>query len=80
MFENVYVPEDNSEQGTASRYIVRLLYSYYGGNLDLIPKEYLGHGRPVTDYVAGMTDLYAMRAANKIDPAAADPLHKTLMQ
>lgn len=68
MFERVYVPEDHSDEGQAARDIVRLLYRYYDDNHDTIPVEYLDAERAVVDYIAGMTDLYAIRVAERIEP------------
>jgi len=68
MFDRVYVPEDRSEEGQAARDIVRLLYQYYDDNRDTIPVEYPDEERAVVDYIAGMTDLYAIRVAERIEP------------
>ncbi|MDA1189468.1 MAG: deoxyguanosinetriphosphate triphosphohydrolase, partial [Chloroflexi bacterium] len=80
MFENVYIPEDKGEQGEAARAITRLLYEHYLSHTEEVPDEYRqAHGADqptVVDYVSGMTDHYAMRAAEALSPGIAAPLHK----
>ena len=83
MFRRVYEPEDRSEEGKAARRMVRLLYRYYGGRQDEIPPEY-GSGRrsdeqTVIDYIAGMTDRYAILIAEKIEPGIAKIFHDRLL-
>ncbi len=72
MFERVYIPADRSEIGQSARRIVRLLYAYYNENRDMIPEEYAQRSRSesqaVVDYVSGMTDNYALRMAEQIEP------------
>ncbi len=68
MFDRVYVPEDRSDEGQAAREIVQLLYRYYDDNRSTIPVEYQNEERAVVDYIAGMTDLYAIRVAEGIQP------------
>jgi len=78
MFENVYIPEDKGVQGEAARAIVRLLYRRYLDHPEEVPDEYRRtHGadeRAVADYVSGMTDHYAMRTAEALEPGIAAPL------
>jgi dGTPase len=80
MFANVYIPEDKGEQGLAARAIMRLLYRRYCDHPDEIPQEYrLAHGtgqRAVADWVSGMTDRYAIRVAEELEPGIAVSLHK----
>ncbi|MCI0438590.1 MAG: HD domain-containing protein, partial [Chloroflexi bacterium] len=72
MFERVYIPADRSEIGQSARRIVRLLYAYHNENRDRIPEEYAQRSRSeseaVVDYVSGMTDNYALRMAEQIEP------------
>ena len=77
MFERVYVPKDEGEEGQAARRIIRLLYSYYDENRDQIPPEYGRDSRSVVDYIAGMTDQYALRAAEQVEPGITNPLRWT---
>jgi dGTPase len=77
MFTNVYIPEDKGEQGMAARGIMRLLYRRYCDHPEEIPQEYrLAHGsgqRAVADWVSGMTDRYAIRVAESLQPGIAKP-------
>jgi dGTPase len=70
LFERVYLrPEAREEQQRAIG-LVRALLSYYGENPDEIPEEYRatpGDDRThVADYIAGMTDRFALRAYERI--------------
>jgi dGTPase len=71
MFERVYVPSDLGEEGQAARNIVGLLYRHLHENPEQIPKEYRNTDRPVVDYIAGMTDHFAMHVAEDIQPDIA---------
>ena len=71
MFRKVYVPKDDGDEGQTARQIVRLLYMYYHDNPGEMPSEYELDGRSVVDYVAGMTDHYALRTADTIEPGIA---------
>lgn len=68
MFENVYRnPAAKGEEGKAQELIVRL-YDYYMKHIEKLPKEYLEmmetreekRERVVCDYIAGMSDSYAI--------------------
>ena len=58
--ERVYLVEDAGEESAAARRIVALLYRYLDDNRDVIPPEYGSGDRAVVDYLAGMTDHYAI--------------------
>ena len=79
MFGRVYLPEERQEEGQAARQIVRLLYEYFDGHRDRIPPEYSGGSRSVVDYVAGMTDRYALRVAEEVKPGVAGGLQRALV-
>ena len=76
LFENVYVPEDRSAEGHAAHNVMSLLYAHFSENPQRLPKECTERsgpeGRPVVDYIAGMTDRYALRVGEKIRPGVAD--------
>lgn len=66
MYENVYNnPVAKSEEVKAKR-LIEKLYTYYLRNIDEMPSEYklniekVGKERAVCDYIAGMTDPYAI--------------------
>lgn len=83
MFQRVYVPEDQAEQGQAARRIMRLLYRHFDRHRDQIPGEYCARsgseGAIVADYISGMTDHYALRTAESIKPGITAPFsaHRT---
>ena len=72
MFTNVYMPQDEQEKGFTARRIMRFLYNHFTSNHDEIPPEYARRSRTkdeaVVDYVSGMTDLYAIRVAERLSP------------
>ena len=74
MFRRVYLSEDRAAEEAAARNIIRVLYDHYGEHPDEVPPELAGNERSVVDYVAGMTDWYAIRAAEKIAPGVSDAL------
>ncbi len=76
MFREVYVPEDEGEEGQAARRITRLLCHHYNENRGTIPSEYAqrsgSEDQAAVDYVASMTDHYAIRAAETVQPGIAE--------
>ncbi len=74
MFSEVYLAEDRVPEEAAARNIIRVLYAHYGEHPDEVPPELAGNERSVVDYVAGMTDWYAIRAAERIAPGVSDAL------
>lgn len=73
LFERVYLnPQAKGEEPRAKR-LLRMLFDYYLEHLDEVPEEYrelLGRGeeppRVVGDFLAGMTDRYAIRKAEQL--------------
>jgi len=68
MFDKVYLPTDQGKESLIARKIIKLFYEYYNANIDEVPSEYMKNSRGVVDYIAGMTDHYAMRTANTLKP------------
>ena len=72
MFQNIYLPLGDTKQSEVGRDIVKLLYSYFNDNAEEIPPPYFNPGiksdRAAVDYVAGMTDHYAIRQAERLQP------------
>ena len=72
LFSRVYNSNLASTDKENAKEIVRTLYSYFSDNEDELPDEYNyrqeSTERKVTDYIAGMTDYYAMRMVEQIDP------------
>ena len=79
MFREVYLPQDGGDDGRAARRIVRLLYGHLSENRDSIPSEYGRGDRSVADYIAGMTDHYAIREVERIEPGMAAELQALLV-
>ncbi|MCI0840426.1 MAG: deoxyguanosinetriphosphate triphosphohydrolase [Chloroflexi bacterium] len=83
MFDKVYLPRGSGEEGKAARRIVRLLYDYFSEARHEIPEEYALRSRSeteeVADYVSGMTDRYALRTAERIQPGIAEIFAERLL-
>jgi dGTPase len=66
MFERVYLREEAAAEQEKAIGVIRALVSYYLEHPDEVPEEYArAPGTPadrVVDYIAGMTDRYALRA------------------
>ncbi|NDL66176.1 deoxyguanosinetriphosphate triphosphohydrolase [Anaerotalea alkaliphila] len=68
MFENVYMESKAKEHEDKAKNLLTQLYLYFKENTHLLPVEYLEmmdegdeEDRVVADYIAGMTDRYAVR-------------------
>ncbi|BED91665.1 MAG: deoxyguanosinetriphosphate triphosphohydrolase [Candidatus Improbicoccus pseudotrichonymphae] len=65
MYENVYM-DDESSTGFKVSFVIESLYRYFKNNLKKIPSELQkmideeGEDRVVCDYIAGMTDYFAV--------------------
>ena len=79
MFERVYLPESKGDEGRNARQIIRVLYRHYDKHRDELPAEYDRDGRSVIDHVAGMTDQYALRLAERIEPGVVSGLQRVLV-
>ncbi len=68
LFERVYNPSLVKEEAKRARKVVRLLYEYFMKHEEKLPQEYALYNeslaRRVVDYIAGMTDQYALRVAD----------------
>ncbi|MBI4339351.1 MAG: deoxyguanosinetriphosphate triphosphohydrolase [Chloroflexi bacterium] len=78
MFERVYLPSGRDAQGRKAREIVGFLYRYYQAHPGEIPEEYWRREDPpermALDYVSGMTDHYALRRADELQPGISEGL------
>jgi dGTPase len=67
LFDKVYYPSLAGEEAVRAGKALRLLYSYFLKHEDRLPPEFASlpddRERKVVDYVAGMTDQYALRLA-----------------
>lgn len=68
MFESVYMNKKAKSQEEQAERLLEMLFEYYMSNLDKLPEEFLQRMeqrqepayRAVCDYIAGMTDRYAV--------------------
>lgn len=68
MFDNVYMNEKAKGQEEQAVHLLQFLYEYYMKHLELLPEEYLlgvkkrdePTSQAVVDYIAGMTDRFAV--------------------
>ncbi len=67
LFERVYNLHAAQKEAEKAREVVRLLYKYFNEHIAKLPPEYSSYSeeseRRVLDYIAGMTDQYALRLA-----------------
>ncbi len=70
LFDKVYNPSLAGKDTSKARKVIRLLYSYFLKHEEQLPEEYAYRDdtveRKVTDYIAGMTDQYALKMAKEI--------------
>jgi dGTPase len=63
LYEKVYNVSSLMPDAENARKIVRNLFNHYNNNRQLLPPEYHDPERQVVDYIASMTDQYAIRKA-----------------
>ncbi|PKB78711.1 MAG: deoxyguanosinetriphosphate triphosphohydrolase [SAR202 cluster bacterium Io17-Chloro-G9] len=72
MFRRIYLPMGETEQSRVAKQVVELLYAHFAANPEEIPPPYFGGGEPpeqaAVDFIAGMTDHYAIRLAERLRP------------
>ncbi|KJS02449.1 MAG: deoxyguanosinetriphosphate triphosphohydrolase [Peptococcaceae bacterium BRH_c4a] len=72
MFKNVYIGSEAKREEIKARHVVKYLYRHMVENPQSMPSEYLkrvnesGVERVVCDYIAGMTDRYAITQFTRI--------------
>jgi len=69
LFERVYSRRSAEQEIESAREVVCLLYSYFLRHKNELPQEFASSGskeRRISDYIAGMTDQYALRLAEQI--------------
>ena len=70
LFERVYTPSMERAEATNAKNVVVFLWQYFNQHADKLPAEYRLHAdtteRGVVDYIAGMTDQYALRLAGEL--------------
>jgi len=72
LFDKVYYPSLTKEDSVRAQKVLRLLYSHFLKHEDRLPQEFASlpdnSERKVIDYIAGMSDQYALRLAEEISP------------
>ncbi len=70
LFKRVYTPSTGRQDAENARKVVQFLYAYFTEHGDRLPPEYRLHAdsaeRRAVDYIAGMTDQYAIRLAEEL--------------
>jgi len=70
LFERVYNWQAAQKEAEKAREGIRSLYEYFNKHADKLPAEYSVYSddteRRVVDYIAGMTDQYALRLAEEL--------------
>ena len=69
MFKNVYLREETIQQRSDAKKIVEVLVEYFKNNPDKLPSSYSQEQSEIqnsVDYVAGMTDRFAISTYNSI--------------
>ena len=70
LFERVYTINSAQEKAKEARETICFLYQYFIEHEDKLPLEYRAYSddteRRVVDYIAGMTDQYALRLAEEL--------------
>jgi len=66
MFEHVYMGEVARREHSKIENVIRSLFEHYCANADELPPSEDDLARRVTDYLAGMTDRYCIRAYQEL--------------
>jgi dGTPase len=70
LFDRVYNPRSDQEESQKAAEVIRFLYTYLNEHEDKLPAEYRLYSddidRRVVDYIAGMTDQYAIQLAEEL--------------
>jgi len=76
LFERVYLPLSASPEAKKAEEIVELLFFHFVRHPEEVPEDYRHPGEPPerwsADYVAGMTDRFALRMAEALRPGIAE--------
>ncbi len=70
LFARVYTPSTERAEAANAKKVILFLWQYFNAHKDKLPAEYRLHAdtteRRVVDYIAGMTDQYALRVAGEL--------------
>jgi len=71
LFRHVYIGSEAKREEAKARHVVKRLFKHFQENEGFLPDEYLertnsdDNSRAICDYIAGMTDRYAIRVYQK---------------
>ncbi len=75
MFEHVYLGDVARQEHSRIERVLRTLFAHYASDVALLPDgggaPGAGHAQRITDYLAGMTDRYAVRAFSALSVPAS---------
>lgn len=78
MFQNVYLRSNRSDQALRATEMLTFLYGYLTSHPEEMPEEYWfreeSPGQMAADYLAGMTDQFAVRKAEELSPGISGGL------
>ena len=69
MFDKVYLREETNEERVKAKEVVQKLVSHFEKNPDSLPEQYINSQTKLenaVDYVAGMTDRYALKVFKEL--------------
>ncbi len=80
MFENVYEWEGRLAEAARARQVILFLFEYYMGHPEALTSDFTRSDDPlirrVADYIAGMTDLFAIRTAESLGLHLPEPAYQ----
>jgi dGTPase len=80
MFENVYEWEGQRAEAARARQVLVFLFDYYMAHPDALTSDFTRAEDPlirrVADYIAGMTDLFALRTADTLGLRLPEPVYQ----
>ncbi|MDN5330976.1 MAG: dGTPase [Tepidanaerobacteraceae bacterium] len=83
LFERVYVGSSAKSQEIKAQKMLELLFEYFAKNVELMPEEFVaiaqkeGIERGVCDYIAGMTDSFAIHKFREIFVPSSWPINSS---
>ena len=82
MFDRVYLPINSGKQGQTATSIIRFLYGYLADHPEEIPNDYFRDEvtaeKATVDYIAGMTDYFALRMSERLKPGISGDIFEQL--
>ncbi|MHB8170917.1 MAG: deoxyguanosinetriphosphate triphosphohydrolase [Thermincolia bacterium] len=72
LFEKVYIGSEAKKEEAKAKRVIQMLYDYYSQNPEELPAELICRhdqcdvNRTVVDYIAGMTDRYALKVFQQL--------------